>query len=76
MAYDPSQVADVAQVSVVTGTQFSVNAPATSTTTPTTGSPMSTAIATPSVSNPSLAAWDPRACAAGATPTALVPNRT
>ena len=32
MAYDPSQVADGAQVTVVTGTQFAVNAPASSTT--------------------------------------------
>jgi len=85
MAYDPSQ-ADGAEVTVVTGTQFGVNAPATSTTptsagtTPTTTSPPSStssaAIAAPSASNPSLAAWDPRACAAGATPTAPVPNRT
>ena len=29
MAYDPSQVADGAQVTVVTGTQFAVNAPST-----------------------------------------------
>jgi LCP family protein required for cell wall assembly len=88
MAYDPSQVADGAQVTVVTGTQFAVNAPATSTTptgagtTPTSSStppPTSTssgAIAAPSASNPTLAPWDPRACAAGATPTAPVPNRT
>ncbi|MGA2303500.1 MAG: LCP family protein [Acidimicrobiales bacterium] len=86
MAYDPSQVADGAQVTLVTGTQFAVNAPATSTTptgagtttTPTTSSTptSSDAIAAPSVSNPTLAPWDPRACAAGATPTAPVPNRT
>jgi hypothetical protein len=84
MAYDPSQVADGAQVTVVTGTQFAVNAPASSTTptaagtTPTT-SPTSTssgAIAAPSASNPTLAPWDPRACPAGATPTAPVPNET
>jgi LCP family protein required for cell wall assembly len=86
MAYDPSQVADGAEVTVVTGTQFGVNAPAASTTptsagtTPTTSpTPPSTssgAIAAPSASNPTLAPWDPRACAAGATPTAPVPNRT
>jgi LCP family protein required for cell wall assembly len=92
MAYDPSQVVDGAQVTVVTGTQFAVNAPATSTaptgggttTTPTSSStPTSTststssgAIDTPSASNPSLAPWDPRACSAGATPTAPVPNET
>jgi polyisoprenyl-teichoic acid--peptidoglycan teichoic acid transferase len=89
MAYDPSQVADGAQVTVVTGTQFAVNTPATSTTptsssTPTpsstpTSTPTSTssgAIATPSASNPTLAPWDPRGCPAGATPTAPVPTRT
>jgi LCP family protein required for cell wall assembly len=92
MAYDPSQVVDGAQVTVVTGTHFGVNAPATSTTTtpgtsttttpgtsttPTTSpSTSSGAIATPSSSNPTLAPWDPRACAAGATPTAPVPNET
>jgi LCP family protein required for cell wall assembly len=88
MAYDPSQVADGAQVTVVTGTQFGVNAPAASTTptgggttppsssTPPPTSTSSGAIATPSASNPTLAPWDPRACAAGATPTAPVPNRT
>ena len=87
MAYDPSQVADGAQVTVVTGTQFAVNAPASSTTPtsagtttpPTSSSPSSTssgAIATPSTPNPSLAPWDPRACPAGATPTAPVANRT
>jgi polyisoprenyl-teichoic acid--peptidoglycan teichoic acid transferase len=85
MAYDPSAVADGAQVTVVTGTQFSVNAPpasttttpATATTTPTTSrSPTSTDIASPSTSNPTLAPWDPRSCAAGATPTAPVPNET
>jgi LCP family protein required for cell wall assembly len=88
MAYDPSQVADGAQVTVVTGTQFAVNAPAASTTptgggatppsssTPPPTSTSSGAIAAPSVSNPTLAPWDPRACAAGATPTVPVPNRT
>jgi LCP family protein required for cell wall assembly len=86
MAYNPSQVADGAQVTVVTGTQFSVNAPAAPTSggsstthvapsTPTT-SPTSADIAAPSPVNPSLAPWDPRACAAGATPSAPVPNRT
>jgi len=87
MAYDPSQVADGAEVTVVTGTQFTVNAPSSSTTptsagsttTPTSSpstSTSSSAIQAPSASNPSLAPWDPRACAAGATPTAPVPNRT
>jgi hypothetical protein len=84
MAYDPSQVVDGAQVTVVTGTQFAVNAPSTSgttsTSTSTSTSPSTStssgSIAAPSASNPSLAAWDPRACPAGATPTAPVPNRT
>jgi LCP family protein required for cell wall assembly len=93
MGYDPSQVVDGAQVTVVTGTQFAVNAPAASTTSsaggatstsaPTTTSTSTTststssgAIAAPSASNPTLAAWDPRGCPAGATPTAPVPNRT
>jgi LCP family protein required for cell wall assembly len=42
MAYDPSQVADGAQVTVVTGTQFAVDAPATSTTVPPASSGSST----------------------------------
>ena len=84
MAYDPSRVADGAKVTVVTGTQFSVNAPAApatsttapvATTTPTT-SPASGEIAAPSAVNPSLAPWDPRACPSGATPTQPVPNKT
>jgi hypothetical protein len=84
MAYDPSRVADGAKVTVVTGTQFSVNAPAApatsttapvATTTPTT-SPASGEISTPSAVNPSLAPWDPRACPSGATPTQPVPNKT
>jgi hypothetical protein len=81
MAYDPSQVVDGAQVTVVTGTQFAVNASAATTTTQagpattTTTAPASGVIAAPSASNPGLAPWDPRACPTGATPTAPVPNR-
>jgi LCP family protein required for cell wall assembly len=81
MAYDPSQVADGAQVTVVTGTDFAVNAPtgtaAGATTTST--APQGAAggpIGPPSASNPALAPWDPRECAPGATPTAPVPNPT
>ncbi len=88
MAYDPSQVTDGAEVTVVTGSQFSVNAPATTTTTnsansgvPTTTAPSNaatpssaSAISAPSTDNPALAPWDPRACAPGAAPTAPVPN--
>ena len=89
MAYDPSQVADGAQVTVVTGSQLAVNAPPTSTSTSGTGvssaaappsgtqpaATSSAAIGAPSASNPALAPWDPRACAPGAVPTAPVPNR-
>ena len=88
MGYDPSQVTDGAEVTVVTGTQFAVNAPATttpvnsanspvSTTSPSstaTSTPSSNAISAPSSANPALAPWDPRACAPGAVPTAPVPN--
>jgi polyisoprenyl-teichoic acid--peptidoglycan teichoic acid transferase len=82
MAYDPSQVADGAEVTVVTGSQFAVNAPApatggaTSPTTTTTTAPSVAAIAAPSPTMSNLQPWDPRACAAGATPTAPVPNPT
>jgi len=84
MAYDPSQVADGAQVTVVTGTQFTVNGPSTpavgsSTSAPsttTTTAPTASAIATPSPATSNLEPWDPRACPSGATPTNPVPNRT
>jgi hypothetical protein len=80
MAYDPSEVADGAQVTLVTGTQFSVNAPTSapvgSTTTTTTAPPSSSAVAAPSPPTSNLEPWDPRACAVGAKPTAPVPNPT
>jgi LCP family protein required for cell wall assembly len=92
MAYDPHQVTDGAQVTVVTGSQFSVNPPpATATTSPssagnsstaatapvtTTTSPAASDISNPSPASSSLRPWDPRACPAGATPTAPVPNET
>ena len=92
MGYDPSQVTDGAQVTVVTGTQFAVNSPppaanptagaangasTTTTTTPTTTtSPASAAIAQPSQAVSNLQPWDPRPCPAGATPTAPVANQT
>jgi hypothetical protein len=91
MGYSPSMVADGAQVTVVTGTQFAVNPPpaaATPTTsggsttpttapaTTTTTAPASSAIAAPSPANSNLEPWDPRACPAGATPTAPVANPT
>jgi LCP family protein required for cell wall assembly len=93
MAYNPSQVTDGAQVTVVTGTQFAVNAPAAPAATPGTTGAASTAptvvaptttttpeassnIQAPSAANTTLAQWDPRACPAGATPTAPVGNQT
>jgi hypothetical protein len=79
MAYDPSLVADGAQVTVVTGTQFAVNASSTATTggsSSATSTPSVAAIAAPSPTTSNLQPWDPRACTAGATPTAPVPNRT
>jgi LCP family protein required for cell wall assembly len=88
MGYGPNQVTDGAQVTVVTGTQFAVNAPSTPTTagegrsasatppTTLTTSPGATAIAAPSGATSQLASWDPRACLAGATPTAPIPNQT
>jgi polyisoprenyl-teichoic acid--peptidoglycan teichoic acid transferase len=78
MAYVPSQVTAGAEVTVVTGTQFGVNGPSTpaASTTTTTTTTLAVGIAPPSAANPSLAAWDPRACPTGAIPTAPVPNRT
>ena len=89
MAYDPAKVADGAEVTVATGSQFSVNAPAPppasattaatalSTTTsvpPSTGS--NGAIAPPNPSTTNLEPWDPRACAPGAVPVAPSSNPT
>jgi LCP family protein required for cell wall assembly len=79
MAYAPSQVVDGAQVTVVTGSQFTVNAPSspgTAGTTTTTTNPTVAAIATASPTTSNLQPWDPRACLPGATPTAPVPNPT
>jgi LCP family protein required for cell wall assembly len=85
MAYDPTQVIDGAQVTVLTGTQFAVNAPApsapgstaatSSTAPPATAPPASSgAIAAPTPTTSNLQQWDPRACAPGAAPTAPQPN--
>jgi hypothetical protein len=92
MAYDPTQVVDGAQVTVVTGTQFTVNPPpatpsptssagattqpTTTTTTTTAPSASSGAIAAPNAATAGLEPWDPRACPAGATPTVPVANPT
>jgi LCP family protein required for cell wall assembly len=93
MAYDPTQVTNGAQVTVVTGSQFAVNAPTTAPTTPSSGAasgstaptappttttttPATGAILAPSPTTMDLQPWDPRACPAGATPTAPVANQT
>jgi LCP family protein required for cell wall assembly len=77
LAFDPSQVTNGAEVTVLTGTQFAVNPPASaSATTTTTTIPANSAIAAPSTPSSNLQPWDPRACAPGATPTAPVPNET
>jgi hypothetical protein len=91
MAYEPSQVTAGSEVTAVTGTQFAVNSPTSSVPAPKAvpGSSSSTAssapsittttnpnIAAPSASNTQLQHWDPRACPAGATPTAPVANQT
>jgi LCP family protein required for cell wall assembly len=90
MAYDPAKVANGAQVTVVTGSQFSVKTPAppasgkasatsqstTTTSVPSSSSSSNGAIAAPNPSTTNLAPWDPRACAAGAVPVAPSPNST
>ena len=92
MAYDPSEVPSGVDISVLTGTQFSVNGAPTSTEGPSGSSTSSTAttstpssdgssassgaLLAPSAATSSLQPWDPRACPAGATPTAPVPNPT
>jgi LCP family protein required for cell wall assembly len=74
LGYNPSMVSGGAQVTVVTGTSFSVNAPkattntSTSSTTPnpmttTTTSPSGDLFSAPSSANESLKPWDPRSCA-------------
>jgi LCP family protein required for cell wall assembly len=90
LGYDPTQVLDGAQVTVVTGTQFTVDAPTVSST-PTTAVTGTTAGSTgggtsstasgagagftpPSATTQKLQPWDPRACRAGATPTIPVAN--
>lgn len=87
MGYDPTRVANGADVTVVTGTQFSVNpAPASATATSGTGATPTTASSSgstsgaasgftpPTTSTQTLQPWDPRPCAPGATPTPPVPN--
>jgi LCP family protein required for cell wall assembly len=85
MAYDPNQVPNGSQVTVVTGTQFAVNTPPAPSTGATTVAPSSStsttvaasgAIAQPTPSTSNLQPWDPRACAAGTTATEPIANRT
>jgi LCP family protein required for cell wall assembly len=88
MAFSPDEVADGAEVTVVTGTQFAVNSPGepvapraatpatTPASTPTATVPSSSAIATPSPATSKLQPWDPRACRPGGVPSAPVPNQT
>jgi LCP family protein required for cell wall assembly len=76
LGYAPSQVADGAEVTVVTGTNFAVNAPASSSTsstsattapnvtTTTSANSTSGAFSSPTSSDEALAPWDPRACTA------------
>jgi LCP family protein required for cell wall assembly len=73
LGYNPSMVLGGAEVTVVTGTDFSVNPPkATATTTTsaatptttTTTSPASSLFAPPTSSNEALKPWDPRSCTA------------
>jgi len=71
LGYNPSMVLGGAQVTVVTGTGFSVNAPKTSTTstssatttTPSTN-PSSDLFSAPTSANEALKPWDPRSCTA------------
>jgi len=79
MAFDPAEVTDGAEVTVVTGSAFTVGAlpaegtgPAPTTTTV----PASSAIAAPNAPTTGLEPWDPRACSPGVTPTAPVANET
>jgi LCP family protein required for cell wall assembly len=75
MAFDPTQVVDGAQVTVVTGTQYAVNSPPTTASSGgTAAAPTVSAIAAPSAVTSNLEPWDPRACPARATPTTPVPN--
>jgi LCP family protein required for cell wall assembly len=73
LGYNPSMVLGGAEVTVVTGTDFSVNPPkaaATTTTsaaaptTTTTTTPDSSLFAPPTSSNEALKPWDPRSCTA------------
>ena len=71
LSYNPSEVSPGSQVTVVTGTDFSVNAPApsasgspgsTAASTTTTTSPGSSVLAPPNPTVQALQPWDPRSC--------------
>jgi LCP family protein required for cell wall assembly len=73
LGYNPSMVLGGAQVTVDTGTDFSVNAPKATSTTTTAGTPTTTTTTTssssglfapPTSSNEALKPWDPRSCTA------------
>jgi LCP family protein required for cell wall assembly len=73
LGYNPTMVLGGAQVTVVTGTSFAVNAPkgsttstssATPDTTTTTTSPSSALFSAPSRATEALKPWDPRSCTA------------
>jgi hypothetical protein len=75
LSYNPSEVSPGSQVTVVTGTDFTVNPPAlsamgstgstaASTTTTTTSSPRSAVLAPPIPTVQALQPWDPRSCTA------------
>jgi LCP family protein required for cell wall assembly len=73
LGYNPSMVLGGAQVTVVTGTSFGVNAPKATTNTSTssatvgtttTTSPSSDKFSAPSSADESLKPWDPRSCTA------------
>ena len=91
MGYDPTKIVDGAQVTVVTGSQFSVNGPAapatgtasvtspsaaSSTSVPSASGSSSGAIAAPNSPTTNLEPWDPTACAANAVPVTPSPNPT
>ena len=91
VAYNPAMVSSGSDVTLVTGSQFSVAAPSSPPTSAgaggqgslastSTSAPTTTSTTTPAGIGPAtppstdLAPWDPRACPAGAHPTAVVPN--
>ena len=74
LGYNPSMVLGGAEVTVDTGTSFSVNAPKATTTSTSAGTPSTTTttttssssnlFASPTTANEALKPWDPRSCTA------------